>query len=419
MKASLDYELNNCMKHLDLKTETEYCIGRDPECPVCLGDHPNVSRRHCLIYFNTTINSFALTDLYSTAGTELNGRKIGHRDVPLHDGDMISVSGILFEFHCDPPDDSKPVRTETTRISMISRAKPFAPGDRQTDERRFRFHKDELFQGNEKILEHLPSAGGKELYLTSAKNGTVHFLKIRNDLPQDGQAGRELRRHAGKIPNLTGLIPIRSCGPLDDGACFILSDYQDVPSYAKMISMLSPLPQSSALALIYSAILILARAWQNNLFHGYLKPAKILYSPKDGNYITEMGLSGWREKYFPDLVNRSGQWYAAPETTAGKSVWQSDQYALGIMLFQMLTGVLPFRSDSPSELAAMHRDQTMPLPQERNGQVRTIPAVDAVILRMTMKDPSERYSSWEKLLADLEKANSALKSCEKSLHNTL
>ena len=413
MTASLDYELDNTKKNLDLKPDTEYCIGRDPDCPVCLGERPDVSRRHCVIYFNTTINSYALADLYSTHGTGLNGRKIGRMDVPLHDGDKITVGDVCFSFHCESSDAVRKPRTGSG-ISMISRSEPFSHGSRITDKKHFRYRQDELFRGNEKILEQLPSPEGTELYLTGSPDGPVHFLKIRTELHQDGQAGRELRELKTKLPALTGLIPVRDCGSLDDGACFILSDFQDVPSYTKMISMLAPLPQSSALALIYSVILILARAWQNNLFHGFLKPSKILYYPKDGNYITEMGLSPWRERFYPDLVHRPGQWYAAPETTAGKSVWQSDQYALGIMLFQMLTGVLPFRSDAPNELARLHREQTMPLPQERNSQIQTLPAVDAIILRMTMKDPAERYASWEKLLADLEKANSLFKKKDKN-----
>ena len=410
MSASLDYELDGKGTHLELKSDTEYCIGRDPDCAVCLGDLANVSRRHCVIYFNTTIDSYALADLYSTAGTGLNGRKIGHLDVPLHDGDKITVGTVRFSFHCDLSGSAEKTGTDIPRVSMMPRPEPFSHGSRMTDEGQFRYQENELFQGDEKILERLPSREGTELYLTRSSGGTIHFLKIRTELHPDGQAGRELRKLQTKLPGLTGLVPIRSCGSLDDGACFILSDYQDVPSYAKMISMLSPLPQSSALSLIYSAILVLARAWQNNLFHGFLKPSKILYCPKEGNYLTGMGLSAWRERFYPELTLRHGQWYAAPETTAGKSVWQSDQYALGIMLFQMLTGVLPFRSDAPNELARMHREQTMPLPQERNSQIQTLPAVDAIILRMTMKDPAERYASWEKLLHDLEKANSSLKS---------
>ena len=60
----------------------------------------------------------------------------------------------------------------------------------------------------------------------------------------------------------------------------------------------------------------------------------------------------------------------------------------------------------------MHREKTMPLPQERNPQIHTIPAIDAIIVRMTMKDPAERYRSWEDLIIDMEKANSILKKQE-------
>ena len=250
MTASLDYELDNRQKHLELKPDTEYCIGRDPDCPVCLGELPDVSRRHCVIYFNSTINSYALADLYSTHGTGLNGRKIGHMDVPLHDGDRITVGAVSFSFHSESSDTAGKTRTGSSGISMISRPEPFSLGSRMTDKNHFRYRKDELFRGNEKILEQLPSGEGTELYLTGSPGGAVHFLKIRTDLQQDGQAGRDLRELKTKLPALTGLIPIRDCGSLDDGACFILSDFQDVPSYTKMISMLAPLPQSSALALI-------------------------------------------------------------------------------------------------------------------------------------------------------------------------
>lgn len=418
MSASLEYELDGSRKHLELKTDTEYCIGRDPDCAVCLGDLANVSRRHCVVYFNTTINSYALADLYSTAGTGLNGRKIGHMDVPLHNGDKITVGAVSFSFHCDSSCASGESGKDIQGTSAMPRPEPFFRGGQMTAEGQFRYQINELFQGNEKILEQLPSREGTELYLTRSIDGAIHFLKIRTELHRDGLAGRELRKLQAGIPSLTGLIPMCNCGSLDDGACFILSGFQDVPSYAKMISMLSPLPQDHALALIYSVGMILAGARQNNLFHGFLKPSKILYCPREGNYITEMGLSAWRERFYPELAFRHGQWYAAPETTAGQSVWQSDQYALGIMLFQMLTGVLPFRSDAPNELARMHREQTMPLPQERNSQIQTLPAVDAIILRMTMKDPAERYASWEKLLHDLEKANALFKNQGKNNHST-
>ena len=412
--ASLDYELDSRPIHLELKPDTEYSIGRDPGCPICLGENEKISRRHCVIFFNSNLNSFAISDLYSTHGTYLNGRKIGRLDVPLHDGDKITVGPVKLDFHCEISTATRKIRYNPggpVKIAMVARPDAFGRGNEQIASE-FRFRPNDKVLNNETILEQLPSGDYSELYLTVSAAGEQHFLKILREMPRDLSAGRELRRTAAELPKLTGMHPYEACGALKDGSCYMLFKFVDVPTYARIISVQAPLNPLHALVLVYSAALILSRGYQNGVFHGNLKPGKILYEPQTGNSIAGMGLSAWRERFFPDAVHRHGQWYAAPETTAGKSVWQSDQYSLGIILFQMLTGVLPFRSDSPQELAEMHRSQTMPLPQERNDQVQTIPALDAVILRMTMKDPAERYATWEKLIADLEKTNSMLKKKE-------
>ncbi|MBO4632438.1 MAG: FHA domain-containing protein [Lentisphaeria bacterium] len=406
---SLDYILGNRKRHLELKTDTEYSIGRDSSCSICVGDIPKVSRRHSMIYFNSTINGFALADLGSSNGTFLNGRKIGGMDVPLRNGDKITIGPVELFFHSESADSPASIKNNTVKITMISRPAPFSPPEQSEESKHFRFRKGEQVLNDEKILEYLPSNDWAELYLTSSGKNELHLLKMLRELPQDPAAGKEMKRRIAQIPEIPGTVPVLNCGTLEDGTCFWLMNYLEYNSYEKMISMLSPLAQIPALALIYSAALILARSRKNNVFHGNLKPTKILYAPQVGNYIVGMGLSEWRECFFPDGVKRSRQWYAAPETSAGKSVWQSDQYALGIMLFQLLTGVLPFRAESSAELAAMHREKTMPLPQERNPQIHTIPAVDAILIRMTMKDPAARFNSWEELLEAMGKANSILK----------
>lgn len=406
--ASLDYELNDRKNHLELKTDAEYCIGRDPDCAVCLGKIPKISHRHCVISFNDTAKTFMLADLYSTGGTFLNGRKIGNMEIPLHDGDTITVGPVVLTFSSGKTADGSE-KNSPGKVSMIPRAKSMLDPEGRSRQEKYRYPVHAGIPNGETIQEQLRSNRLTELYLTSSPKGEVHFLKILKELPQDSAAGRELKKCAKDLPKLTGLVPILDAGSLEDGACFQITPWLEFASYKKMISMLAPLPQAQALALIYSAVMVLERGSQNGIFHGDLKPSSIFYAPQAGNYIAGMGLSAWREKFFPDLANRPEQWYTAPETAAGKSVWQSDQYALGIMLFQLLTGILPFRADDPKELAALHREHTMPLPQERNPLVQTIPAVNAVIVRMTMKDPAERYDSWKHLLSDMEKANSTLK----------
>ena len=414
--ASLDYVLERREKHLELKTDKDCCIGSDPDCQVRLDGLPRVSRRHCSIHFNPAIDAFALADLYSTDGTFLNGRKIGSLDVPLRDGDKIAVGPVEFVFRSAVSSATGSFRNDTGRIPVTAKPNPFSTAAAPVPEKS-RCRKGEQLLDGETVLETLAPTGSVERCLTVSRSGERHLLKIFRDPPQDHSAGRELKTICEGLPRLTGLLPVLRAGSLEDGGCFLLFEYQEAHTYTKMISMLSPLPQTHALALVYSVGIILARALQNGVFHGDLTPEDILYSHQTGSCIAGAGLAAWRERFFPGLTARPAQWYAAPETSAGKSVWQSDQYALGIMLFQLLTGVLPFRADSASELAAMHRERTMPLPQERNPQIHTLPAVNAAILRMTMKDPAERYESWEQLLSDLGRINSSLKKKEKETGN--
>ena len=407
--ASLEYELNGRSCRLELKTDAECCIGRDPDCPVCLADVPKISRRHCVIYFNTTINSFALADLYSTDGTWLNGRKIGRMDVPLHDGDTVTAGPVVFRFKEENRNAGEQTGTGTARLSQIARPKSFLQETKGAGTEKYRYKINDHFLNGDRILEGLQCDDVSEIYLTISEKDELRRLKILKELPMDPAAGTELKKAAEKIPELTGILRPVDAGALENGACWRLDPYLELTSYDRMISLLAPVPQIQAIALIYSAAMTLDLGFRHGIFHGNLTPSKILYDPHTGITIAGMGFSLWREHFFPKLDHRPGQWYAAPETAAGSSVWQSDQYALGIMLFQLLTGILPFRADDPDELAAMHREKTMPLPSERNGQVRTIPAVDAAIVRLTMKDPAERYESWKELLSDLERANSILK----------
>ena len=209
--------------------------------------------------------------------------------------------------------------------------------------------------------------------------------------------------------DLPGLIPYQDCGSLDNGLCYYTLPFREEPSYAQLISVMAPLHENKAIPLLYSVALLLYKMEQMGMIHGDLNPGNLFFVSKAGNSVEGYGISEWQQKYFPEYVKRPRQWYAAPEVTAGeKATWQSDLYSLGIIMFQMLTGVLPFRSDSAEELAAMHRNQPLPLPRERNSQVTVSPPVCGILTRMTMKDPAKRHSSWKDLLAALEKVNNQL-----------
>ena len=87
----LEYDDHGTMKRINLAGDRETFIGRDRQCHICLEGVPQVSRRHCAVYFNTNLNAYALADMHSTNGTRLNGVRINQKDVTLSDGDTIQV----------------------------------------------------------------------------------------------------------------------------------------------------------------------------------------------------------------------------------------------------------------------------------------------------------------------------------------
>jgi serine/threonine protein kinase len=99
--------------------------------------------------------------------------------------------------------------------------------------------------------------------------------------------------------------------------------------------------------------------------------------------------------------------YAAPEQLTGRSVDQrSDVYALGVLLFEMVTGRRPFEGSDPAELALS--TMTEPVPSARRFNPEVSPPLDAVIARLLAKNPKERYQTAPLVAADLKQIQRAL-----------
>lgn len=100
--------------------------------------------------------------------------------------------------------------------------------------------------------------------------------------------------------------------------------------------------------------------------------------------------------------------YLAPEISRGAMPSpQTDVYAVGILLFEMLTGSAPFRADSPVAVAMMHASESVPSPRERN---RSIPQfLDQIVRKCLQKAPEDRYPDASALLADLRRQQDAMK----------
>ncbi len=154
-----------------------------------------------------------------------------------------------------------------------------------------------------------------------------------------------------------------------------------------------------AIALITQACLGLGYAHRAGLVHCDVKPQNLLVTPDLRVKVVDFGIARALETISPDektdVVWGSPQ-YFSPEQAAGSAPSPaSDVYSLGIILFEMLTGRLPFNATNPQELARLHREALPPSPRRYNPLIP--PALELIILKILSKEPSARYRTAEQL----------------------
>ena len=139
-------------------------------------------------------------------------------------------------------------------------------------------------------------------------------------------------------------------------------------------------------------------AHDHGVVHRDVKPSNILLRPDGHAYLGDFGLA--KATMGAKAVTHSGSMvgtpeYMAPEQSNGVHDYRSDIYSLGIILYQMLTGRVPFTADSPVAVSLKHIQATPRPPGELNSAIS--PAIEAVILKALAKDPDERYQQAEEL----------------------
>jgi serine/threonine protein kinase/Rieske Fe-S protein len=171
-------------------------------------------------------------------------------------------------------------------------------------------------------------------------------------------------------------------------------------------------------------------AHQNGMAHGTLKPATILLDDAQNVRITGFGLANilkmrgiaTSDSQYAHLVNVTGTFLGAPEYIAPEVVQgapadaRSDIYALGIMLFELLTGKLPFSGDDPFVVAVQHVQQSVPPLQSLSPDA--LPGLDLVIQRAVDPDPAQRFPSAIRLANAFERVLTVIQGAS-SPHETL
>ena len=186
---------------------------------------------------------------------------------------------------------------------------------------------------------------------------------------------------------------------------YIVLEYVDGETLKEVIRREGPLPIAQALAYAIEIARALGAAHDRHIVHRDVKPHNILISEEGGAKITDFGIARTLTEEALTMAGRvlASTDYVSPEQALGQPVsGQSDLYSLGVVLFEMLTGEVPFRGSSPVAVAMKHVREEVPDVQALRPELSA--ATAAIVDRAVSKDPAQRYPDAASMVADLEEA---------------
>lgn len=262
--------------------------------------------------------------------------------------------------------------------------------------------------GRYKILDLIGGGGMANVYLARDiildRNVAVKMLRL--DLTNDEEFIRRFRREAQSATSLThpNIVNIYDVGEEND-LYYIVMEYIDGQTLKQYIQQFSPLRVEDAIGIMHQLTSAISHAHQNNIVHRDIKPHNILID-RDGNVkITDFGIAMALSATSITQTNSvlGSVHYLSPEQArGGMANKKSDIYSLGIVMFELLTGRLPFSGESAVSIALKHLQSETPSVRRWNPNIPQ--SVENIVLKATAKDPFHRYNSVDDMEEDLRTA---------------
>jgi serine/threonine-protein kinase len=255
--------------------------------------------------------------------------------------------------------------------------------------------------GKYRIIEPLGSGGFGTVYLAEDTwiNKRV-ALKVPHRQGLDfGELLREPRLLASlNHPNIVTVITAEK----QDGVFFIVMEY--VPGETLETIIMNRGALELPLALDYTCQIANAveHAHKQGVVHRDLRPANVFVTDRGLLKVGDFGTSRFLEIAAHGTTVIGSPPYMAPEQFEGRSVFASDLYSLGVTMYQMLTGVLPYDMPAPSDMEKLRTGELVSSPRLRNPSIPKV--IDDIVMRALAADVSARYQSGEALLEDLLQA---------------
>lgn len=260
--------------------------------------------------------------------------------------------------------------------------------------------------GRYKILKSIGSGGMANVYLAHdlILNRDVAVKVLRYDFRKDEDTIRRFKREALSSTELVhpNIVSIYDVGE-EDGTQFIVMEYVKGMDLKEYIINHFPIAYHKVLNIMDQILSAVSYAHQNQIIHRDLKPQNILMDENGVAKITDFGIAVAVSQSSITQTNSllGSVHYLSPEQARGSMATnQSDIYSLGIILYELLTGSVPFEGESAVSIALKHFQET--IPSVKKFDPRIPQALENVVLKATTKEIADRYKTVEEMAKDLE-----------------
>src|SRR5256714_10279074 len=260
--------------------------------------------------------------------------------------------------------------------------------------------------GRYRLEARIGSGGMSTVYraLDETLQRQVAIKLMNREFASDSDQLERFRREARAVaqlshPHIVGVIDAGE----DEGRPYIVFEYVQGETLKERIRRLGRLPVAEAVAYAVEIARALGYAHQRHIVHRDVKPQNVLIDAEGSAKVTDFGIARTldQEGLTADGRVLGTTDYVSPEQALGHKVTgQSDLYSLGIVLYEMLTGEVPFTGENQVAVAMKHVREALPDVQRLRPEVSS--ALAAVLDRATAKDLDQRYADDLELISDLE-----------------
>jgi eukaryotic-like serine/threonine-protein kinase len=265
-----------------------------------------------------------------------------------------------------------------------------------------------VLSGRYRLEAKLGSGGMSTVYLARDEtlDRQVAVKVMHREMSEQADQLQRFRGEARAVAKLShpNVVAVIDAGE-DGGHPYIVFEYVEGETLKQRIARLGALEVQEAVAYAIEVAGGLTVAHSRQMVHRDVKPQNVLIDPDGRAKLTDFGISRQLEK---DGLTATGRVlgttdYVAPEQALGHGADpRSDVYSLGVVLYEMLTGEVPFHADSQVGVAMKHVNEELPDVQRRRPEVSAATAL--VVERATAKDPAQRYQRIEEMIDDLQTA---------------